>query len=119
MTNTCPNTIPYLYDGHSLPEYASYFVIIFKYVSEKNFNTRPIPSVQTRDFIALYRTIVGQWLDTLVPRRYIDTGVQLHGKRGVQNLTLVDFYMKSLVYAEGIGRASKFFSKTYLKIMTK
>ncbi|KAF9796602.1 hypothetical protein SFRURICE_012695 [Spodoptera frugiperda] len=55
---------------------------------------------------AHYRTTVGQWLDTLVPRRYIDTGVQLHGKRGVQNLTLVDFYMKSLVYAEGIGRAS-------------
>ncbi|KAF9811951.1 hypothetical protein SFRURICE_021308 [Spodoptera frugiperda] len=111
MTNTCPNTLPYLYDGHFWTEYASYFVIIFKYVSEKNFVTRPIP--------ALCRTIVGQWLGTLVPRRYIDTAVQLHGKRGVQNLTLVDFYLKSLVYAEGIGRASKFFSKTHLKIMTK
>ncbi|KAF9789038.1 hypothetical protein SFRURICE_005640 [Spodoptera frugiperda] len=68
---------------------------------------------------AHYRTTVGQWLDTLVPRRYIDTEVQLHGKRGVQNLMLVDFYMKFLVYAEGIGRASKFFSETYLKIMSK
>ncbi|KAF9808526.1 hypothetical protein SFRURICE_010765 [Spodoptera frugiperda] len=38
-----------------------------------------------------------------VPRRYLGMGVQLHGKRGVQNLTLVDFYMNSLVYAEGIG----------------
>ncbi|KAF9805728.1 hypothetical protein SFRURICE_009360, partial [Spodoptera frugiperda] len=45
---------------------------------------------------AHYRTTVGQWLDTLVLRRYIGMGVQLHGKRGVQNLTLVDFYMKSL-----------------------
>ncbi|KAF9796607.1 hypothetical protein SFRURICE_012700 [Spodoptera frugiperda] len=44
MTNTCPSTLPYLYDGHSLPEYAFYFVIIFKYVSEKNFDTRSIPS---------------------------------------------------------------------------
>ncbi|KAF9797919.1 hypothetical protein SFRURICE_016563 [Spodoptera frugiperda] len=43
-----------------------------------------------------YRNTVGQWLDTLVSRRYIGTGVQLHGKRGVQNLALVDFYMKSL-----------------------
>ncbi|KAF9795186.1 hypothetical protein SFRURICE_004558, partial [Spodoptera frugiperda] len=25
MTNTCPNTLPYLYDGHSWTEYASYF----------------------------------------------------------------------------------------------
>ncbi|KAF9822246.1 hypothetical protein SFRURICE_017521 [Spodoptera frugiperda] len=45
---------------------------------------------------AHYRTTVGQWLDTLVPRRCIGMGVQLHRKRGVQNLTLVDFYMKSL-----------------------
>uniref|UniRef100_A0A2H1VNF3 SFRICE_008368 n=1 Tax=Spodoptera frugiperda TaxID=7108 RepID=A0A2H1VNF3_SPOFR len=45
MTNTCPNTLPYLYDGHSLPADASYFVIIFKYVLEKNFDARPIPSV--------------------------------------------------------------------------
>ncbi|KAF9816444.1 hypothetical protein SFRURICE_000350, partial [Spodoptera frugiperda] len=44
-TNTCPNTLPYLYDGHSWTEYASNFVIIFKYVSEKNFDTRPIPSL--------------------------------------------------------------------------
>ncbi|KAF9811407.1 hypothetical protein SFRURICE_002776 [Spodoptera frugiperda] len=36
-----------------------------------------------------------------------------------QNLTPVDFYMKSLVYTDGICRVSKFFSKTYLKIMTK
>ncbi|KAF9789937.1 hypothetical protein SFRURICE_010295 [Spodoptera frugiperda] len=61
---------------------------------------------------AHYRITVGQWLDTLDPKRYIGMGVQLHGKRGVQNLTLVDFHMKSLVYAEGIGRISKFFSKT-------
>ncbi|KAF9813860.1 hypothetical protein SFRURICE_008015 [Spodoptera frugiperda] len=61
---------------------------------------------------AHYRTTVEQWLDTLVPRHCIGVGVQLHRKRGVQNLTLVDFYMKSLVYAEGIGRASKFFTET-------
>ncbi|KAF9797681.1 hypothetical protein SFRURICE_017876 [Spodoptera frugiperda] len=96
-THTCSNTLPYPYDVHSWAEYAFYFVIIFKSVSEKNYDTRPIPH---------YRTTVGQWLDTLVPRRYIGTGVQLHGKRGVQNLTLVDFYMKSLVYTERIGRVS-------------
>ncbi|KAF9808238.1 hypothetical protein SFRURICE_003015 [Spodoptera frugiperda] len=28
-TNTCPNTLPYLYDGHSWTEYASYFVTMF------------------------------------------------------------------------------------------
>ncbi|KAF9818180.1 hypothetical protein SFRURICE_003921 [Spodoptera frugiperda] len=130
-TNTCPNTPPYPYDGHSWAEYAFYFVIIFKYVSEKNYDTQPIPSVfwslcMPCSWTALliqclrinvlphthYRTTVGQWLNTLVPRRYIGMGVQLHGKRGVQNVTLVDFYMKSFVYAEGIGRASKFFSKT-------
>ncbi|KAF9810971.1 hypothetical protein SFRURICE_001494, partial [Spodoptera frugiperda] len=33
-TNTCPNTLSYLYDGHSWTEYASNFVIIFKYVLE-------------------------------------------------------------------------------------
>ncbi|KAF9804004.1 hypothetical protein SFRURICE_019200, partial [Spodoptera frugiperda] len=44
-TNTCPNALPYLYDGHSWTEYASNFVIIFKYVLEKNFDTRHIPSV--------------------------------------------------------------------------
>ncbi|KAF9809583.1 hypothetical protein SFRURICE_020880 [Spodoptera frugiperda] len=44
-TNTCPNTLPYPYDVHSWAEYAFYFVIIFKYVSEKNYDTRPIPSV--------------------------------------------------------------------------
>ncbi|KAF9802114.1 hypothetical protein SFRURICE_004365, partial [Spodoptera frugiperda] len=42
-TNTGPNTLSYLYDGHSWTEYASNFVIIFKYVLEKNFDTRPIP----------------------------------------------------------------------------
>ncbi|KAF9800907.1 hypothetical protein SFRURICE_010455, partial [Spodoptera frugiperda] len=45
MTNTCPKKLPYLYDGHSWTEYASYFITIFKYVSEKNFDTQPIPSV--------------------------------------------------------------------------
>uniref|UniRef100_A0A2H1VL58 SFRICE_039782 n=1 Tax=Spodoptera frugiperda TaxID=7108 RepID=A0A2H1VL58_SPOFR len=121
MTNTCPNTLPYLLDGHSWSEYASYFVTIFKYVSEKNFDTRPIPLIMDIVMVypAHYRTTVGQWLDTLVPRRYIGTGLQLHGKHGFRNLTLVDFYMKSLVYAEGIGRASKFFSETYLNIVTK
>ncbi|KAF9791479.1 hypothetical protein SFRURICE_005380 [Spodoptera frugiperda] len=76
-------------------------------------------ALDNRLYPAHYQTTVGQWLDTLIPRRYVGMGVQLHGKRGVQNLTLVDFYMNSLVYVEGIGRASKFFSKTYLKIMTK
>ncbi|KAF9809648.1 hypothetical protein SFRURICE_016419 [Spodoptera frugiperda] len=68
---------------------------------------------------AHYRTTVWQWLDILVLRRYIGTGVQLHGMHNDQNLTPVDFYMKSLVYTDGICRVSKFFSKTYLKIMTK
>ncbi|KAF9798296.1 hypothetical protein SFRURICE_012893 [Spodoptera frugiperda] len=68
---------------------------------------------------AHYRTPVGQWLDDLVLRRCIGTGVQLHGNRGVQNIMLVDFYTKSLVYAEGIGRALKFYSETYLNIMTE
>uniref|UniRef100_A0A2H1W3Y6 SFRICE_035405 n=1 Tax=Spodoptera frugiperda TaxID=7108 RepID=A0A2H1W3Y6_SPOFR len=44
-TNTCPNTLPYPYDVHSWAEYAFYFVIIFKHVSEKNYDTRPIPSI--------------------------------------------------------------------------
>ncbi|KAF9797308.1 hypothetical protein SFRURICE_006290 [Spodoptera frugiperda] len=44
MTYTCSNTLPYPYDVHSWAEYASYFVIIFKSVSEKNYDTRPIAS---------------------------------------------------------------------------
>ncbi|KAF9791533.1 hypothetical protein SFRURICE_003229 [Spodoptera frugiperda] len=88
-TNTCPNTLPALYDGHSWTEYASYFVIIFKYVSEKNYDTRPIPSSKT-----------------LILRHWISRAFQLHGMHNDQNLTPVDFYMKSLVYTEGIGRVS-------------
>ncbi|KAF9799998.1 hypothetical protein SFRURICE_016684, partial [Spodoptera frugiperda] len=42
-TNTRLNILPYLYDVHSWAEYASYFVNMFKYVSE-NFDARPIPS---------------------------------------------------------------------------
>ncbi|KAF9804940.1 hypothetical protein SFRURICE_007843 [Spodoptera frugiperda] len=116
-TNTCPNTLPYPYDVHSWAEYAFNFVIIFKYVSEKNYDTRPIPSVYffrilltflwlIMDIVivypAHYRTTVGQWLDVLVSRRYIGMGVQLHGMHNDQNLTPVDFYMKSLVYTEVI-----------------
>ncbi|KAF9796085.1 hypothetical protein SFRURICE_012978 [Spodoptera frugiperda] len=63
------------------------------------------------------RTTVRQWSDTLILRHWISRAVQLHGMH--QNLTPVDFYMKSLVYTDGIGRVSKFFSETYLKIMTK
>ncbi|KAF9804712.1 hypothetical protein SFRURICE_007615 [Spodoptera frugiperda] len=51
MTNTSPNMFSYLYDGHSWTEYASYFVIIFKYILENNFDARPIPSAYTRDLI--------------------------------------------------------------------
>ncbi|KAF9810889.1 hypothetical protein SFRURICE_005315 [Spodoptera frugiperda] len=112
-TNTCLNTLPYFYDVHSWAKYTSYFVIMFKYVLEKNFSARPIPS----------RTIELQWgngwMIWFSGVIIIGTGVQLHGKRGVQNLMLVDFYTKSLVYAEGIGRTLKFFSETYLNIMTK
>ncbi|KAF9822812.1 hypothetical protein SFRURICE_000881 [Spodoptera frugiperda] len=53
------------------------------------------------------------------PRHWISRAVQLHGMHNDQNLTPVDFYMKALVYTDGIGRVSKFFSETYLKIMTK
>ncbi|KAF9814873.1 hypothetical protein SFRURICE_016718 [Spodoptera frugiperda] len=66
-----------------------------------------------------YRTTVRQWLGSLILRHWISRAVQLHGMHNDQNLTPVDFYMKSLVYAEGIGRASKFCSETYLNIVTK
>ncbi|KAF9809170.1 hypothetical protein SFRURICE_009857 [Spodoptera frugiperda] len=59
-----------------------------------------------------YRTTVRQWSKTLILWHWISRAVQLHGMHNDQNLTPVDFYMKSLVYAEGIGRISKFFSKT-------
>ncbi|KAF9821085.1 hypothetical protein SFRURICE_001020 [Spodoptera frugiperda] len=140
-TNTCSNTLPYLYDGHSWAEYAFYFVTMFwrrismlaqfsLHKQETSDKNQPAldsghracyvvgPPCQYNAWEPRYLTIapqyfdMGQWLNTLVPRRYIGMGVQLHDKRGVQNLTLVDFYLKSLVYGEGIGRVSKFFSKT-------
>ncbi|KAF9797341.1 hypothetical protein SFRURICE_006323 [Spodoptera frugiperda] len=37
---------------------------------------------------------------------WISRAVQLHGMHNDQNLTPVDFYMKSLVYTEGIDRVS-------------
>ncbi|KAF9812204.1 hypothetical protein SFRURICE_001124, partial [Spodoptera frugiperda] len=135
MTNICPNTLHYLYDGHSWTEYASYFVTMFKFVSNGKFDARPIPfwplcmpCSWTALLIQCLRINVSDHsrtrtiellLDTLVPRRYIDTEVQLYGKRGVQNVTLVDFYMKSLVYTDGIGRASNFPFETNLNIVTK
>ncbi|KAF9796575.1 hypothetical protein SFRURICE_012668 [Spodoptera frugiperda] len=42
-----------------------------------------------------------------IVRHWISRAVQLHGMHNNQNLTPpVDFYMKSLVYTEGIGRVS-------------
>ncbi|KAF9798263.1 hypothetical protein SFRURICE_012934 [Spodoptera frugiperda] len=43
---------------------------------------------------------------TIAPQHWISRAVQLHGMLNDQNLTTVDFYMKSLVYTEGIGRVS-------------
>ncbi|KAF9801803.1 hypothetical protein SFRURICE_014957, partial [Spodoptera frugiperda] len=43
---------------------------------------------------------------TITPQHWISRAVQLHGMHNDQNLTPVDFYMKSLVYTEGIGRVS-------------
>ncbi|KAF9800362.1 hypothetical protein SFRURICE_015872, partial [Spodoptera frugiperda] len=93
MTNICPNKLSYLYDGHSWTEYAPYFVTIFKYVSEKNFNTQPIPA------LSKYCAAMVGYLGS---QAYIGTGIHLHGKRGVQYLTLVDFYMKSLRELAGV-----------------
>ncbi|KAF9793740.1 hypothetical protein SFRURICE_003564, partial [Spodoptera frugiperda] len=104
-TNTCPNTLPYPYDVHSWAEYAFYFVIIFKYVSEKNSDIRPIPSILdtalamyldphaniTRGNPVHYRTTVRQWSKTLILRHWISRTVQLHGMHNEQNLTPVDF----------------------------
>uniref|UniRef100_A0A2H1V3G0 SFRICE_012598 n=1 Tax=Spodoptera frugiperda TaxID=7108 RepID=A0A2H1V3G0_SPOFR len=42
-TNTCPKTLPYLYEVHSWAEYAYYFVTVIKYVSEKNFDAGQFP----------------------------------------------------------------------------
>ncbi|KAF9813532.1 hypothetical protein SFRURICE_010304 [Spodoptera frugiperda] len=53
-----------------------------------------------------YRTTVRQWSKTLILRHWISRAVQLHGMHNDQNLTPVDFYIKSLVYTEGIGRVS-------------
>ncbi|KAF9824174.1 hypothetical protein SFRURICE_002295 [Spodoptera frugiperda] len=67
-TNTCPNTLPYPYDVHSCAEYAFYFFT--------------------------QHTIELLWGNGWIPWfPFYGTGVQLHGKRGVQNLSLVDFYM--------------------------
>ncbi|KAF9811706.1 hypothetical protein SFRURICE_011069, partial [Spodoptera frugiperda] len=41
---------------------------------------------------------------TIAPQHWISRAVQLHGMHNDQNLTPVDFYIKSLVYTEGIGR---------------
>ncbi|KAF9800905.1 hypothetical protein SFRURICE_010453 [Spodoptera frugiperda] len=63
-------------------------------------------------------TTVRQWSDTLILRHWISRAVQLHDMHNDQNLTPIDFYMKSHVYTDGIGRGSKFFSETYLKLET-
>ncbi|KAF9804700.1 hypothetical protein SFRURICE_007603 [Spodoptera frugiperda] len=141
MPNTCPNTLSYVYDGDSWTEYASYFVIIFKYVLEKNFPDfvypggpkffSPFSSHKQGNSCKNQPALDSGYRACHVVRppcqynawepRYPTIAPQAvqYGKHGVQNLTLVDFYMNSLVYAERIGRASKFFSKTYLKIITK
>ncbi|KAF9787598.1 hypothetical protein SFRURICE_001650 [Spodoptera frugiperda] len=64
-----------------------------------NQGIQPLPHMH-------YRTTVRQWSKTLILRHWISRAVQLHGMHNDQNLTPVDFYMKSLVYTEGIGRVS-------------
>ncbi|KAF9797813.1 hypothetical protein SFRURICE_018008 [Spodoptera frugiperda] len=126
-TNTCPNTLPYPYDVHSWAEYAFYFATMF-WRRISIFGQFPLHKQGTscKNQPALdsgHHTchVVGPlcqynaWeprYPTIASQHWISRAVQLHGMHNDQNLTLVDFYMKSLVYAEEIGRISKFFSKT-------
>uniref|UniRef100_A0A2H1WKJ4 SFRICE_029294 n=1 Tax=Spodoptera frugiperda TaxID=7108 RepID=A0A2H1WKJ4_SPOFR len=108
-TNTCPNTLPYLYDVHSWAEYASYFVTMFlRRISMLGQFPLHKQGTSCKNQPALdsgHRAchVVGPscQYNAWEPR-----AVQLHGMHNDQNLTPVDFYMKSLVYTEGIGRGS-------------
>ncbi|KAF9820808.1 hypothetical protein SFRURICE_019340, partial [Spodoptera frugiperda] len=126
-TNTCPNTLPYLYDVHSWAAYAFYFVTMFwRRISMLGQFPQHKQGTSCKNQPALgsgHRAchVVGPpcqynaWeprYPTIAPQHWISRAVQLHGMHNDQNLTPVDFYMKSLVYAEEIGRISKFFSKT-------
>ncbi|KAF9797543.1 hypothetical protein SFRURICE_006378 [Spodoptera frugiperda] len=120
-TNTCPNTLPYLYDVHSWAEYAFYFVTMF-WRRISIFCQFPLHKQGTScknqpAFDSGHRAchVVGppcqynSWeprYPTIAPQHWISRAVQLHGMHNDQNLTPVDFYMKSLVYTEGIGRVS-------------
>ncbi|KAF9818385.1 hypothetical protein SFRURICE_017807 [Spodoptera frugiperda] len=113
-TNTCPNTLPYPYDVHSWAEYAFYFVTMF-WRRISIFCQFPLHKLGTScknqpAFDSGHRAchVVGPpcQYNSWEPRHWISRAVQLHGMHNDQNLTPVDFYMKSLVYTEGIGRVS-------------
>ncbi|KAF9807450.1 hypothetical protein SFRURICE_005408 [Spodoptera frugiperda] len=93
-----------------LYQYRSGDVWTTVYQYSKNFDILPIPSA-CKNQPALdtgHRAchVVGPpcQYNTWEPRHWISRAVQLHGMHNAQNLMPVDFYMKSLVYTEGIGR---------------
>ncbi|KAF9793728.1 hypothetical protein SFRURICE_003552 [Spodoptera frugiperda] len=101
-TNTCSNTLPYRYDGHSWAEYAFYFVTMF-WRRISMLGQFPLHKQGTS-----YKNHLSWSL-------CMPCSIGLVGRSNYMACTMTmtnDFYMKSLVYAEGIDRASKFFSKT-------
>ncbi|KAF9807150.1 hypothetical protein SFRURICE_012630 [Spodoptera frugiperda] len=119
--NTCPNPLPYPYDVHSWAEYAFYFVTMFwRRISifcqfplhKQGTSCKNQPALDSGHRAC---HIVGPscqynaWEPkhpTIAPQHWISRAVQLYGMHNDQNLPPVDFYMKSLVYTDVIGRVS-------------
>uniref|UniRef100_A0A2H1WVF9 SFRICE_039362 n=1 Tax=Spodoptera frugiperda TaxID=7108 RepID=A0A2H1WVF9_SPOFR len=94
-TNTCPNTLPYLYDVHSWAEFAYYFVTMFwrrismlgqflLYKQGTSCKNQP-----TLDSGHRACHVVGPpcQYNAWEPRHWISRAVQLHGMHNDQNLT--------------------------------
>ncbi|KAF9805126.1 hypothetical protein SFRURICE_013319 [Spodoptera frugiperda] len=120
-THTCSNTLPYPYDVHSWAEYAFNFVTMFwrrismfcqfpLHKQGTSFKNQPaLDSGHRACHVVGPPCQYNAWeprYPTIAPQHWISRAVQLHGMHNDQNLTPVDFYMKSLVYTEGIGRVS-------------
>ncbi|KAF9794613.1 hypothetical protein SFRURICE_018676 [Spodoptera frugiperda] len=104
-TNTCPNTLPYPYDVHSWAEYAFYFVTMF-WRKNSIFGLFPLHKQGTSCKNQPALDSGNRACHVVGPPHWISRAVQLYGMHNDQNLTPVDFYMKSLVYTDVIGRVS-------------